>query len=1023
MHGGFLAMTYHMQTNFNFGPSPMNFGFNPGGWGQFNMGLSQLFGPPCFQMGFNQGFQSPAFGMFQHMGQSMNYGGYGNFAQQQMPQFPGYQFPPMQPQGPPNYYPNHQAQPHHQLQDFQSFNRYHGSPSGVHPNASPYGDRRATDYTDQILQQQQNQWLGQVRNSSPAEKKVLREINAQVEARAAEMRQRGETVSSGQKQLWTAQGIMDLSSQGKGGFNDGLVRDTGRYLDTMHASNQGHADAFTKWGHPLPSELRPYADQSIYNSHPRRDPYGGPPPRSALGTPNFSNLPSFGNAIPGSGNAIPGSGNAIPGSGNAIPGSGNAIPGSGNAIPGSGNAIPGSGNAIPGSGNAIPGSGNAIPGSGNAIPGSGNAIPGSGNAIPGSGNAVPGSGNAIPGSGNAVPGSGNAVPGSGNAVPGSGNAVPGSGNAVPGSGNAVPGSGNAVPGSGNAVPGSGNAVPGSGNAVPGSGNAVPGSGNAVPGSGNAVPGSGNAVPGSGNAVPGSGNAVPGSGNAVPGSGNAVPGSGNAVPGSGNAVPGSGNAVPNSGNAVPNSGNAVPNSGNAVPNSGNAVPNSGNAVPNSGNAVPNSGNAVPNSGNAVPNSGNAVPNSGNAVPNSGNAVPNSGNAVPNSGNAVPNSGNAVPNSGNATPNSGNATPNSGNATPNSGNSTPTTGNATPNTGNATPNTGNSTPTFGTANPTPTATPTPVAPQNPADMEIGGVKVGDMRGSNGLGAYDNVVKSQYGPDAFIVDRQGQDGNAAGRMDAKDLIRFKDPQSGEWKTKEVGSEMREIQFRTSAVQSTRDFEANRKSGKIQFEGNIANQKYNTEYWQQTTIDGKKMWRVKEGVNAADAINDVFSKDSNGGYRLDCAASANMVLMKAKLDTMGADDFNNQFKSTHVAGWATSSRPPEGGDATFDTNGGIDRMSGSRTEKGNVKDLRPGDFAYFDSGRASTYGNSASQGENSIYLGMENGKAVFWGNPIGEIRTDPNDPSCAYGKLSSLTGRPDANQLAREDQNRETSYAPPAA
>ena len=777
-----------------------------------------------------------------------------------------------------------------------------------------------------------------------------------------------------------------------------------------------------------------------------------------------------------------------PGSGNAVPGSGNAVPGSGNAVPGSGNAVPGSGNAVPGSGNAVPGSGNAVPGSGNAVPGSGNAVPGSGNAVPGSGNAVPGSGNAVPGSGNAVPGSGNAVPGSGNAVPGSGNAVPGSGNAVPGSGNAVPGSGNAVPGSGNAVPGSGNAVPGSGNAVPDSGNAVPGSGNAVPGSGNAVPGSGNAVPGSGNAQTGTENSgkfedpfkklneqylkITDMGDAgkrqealndflgglssehrniyqnsynnirVLGSSpsqNGSASSGNAVPGSGNAIPGSGNSNYNSYQPRETQGATSPSFGSqGTPRTESRTePTESRTEPTESRTEPSESRTEPTESRTEPTESRTEPTESRTEPTESRTEPTESRTEPSESRTEPTESRTEPTESRTEPSESRTEPTESRTEPSQ---STTEANPEPSETEAQPSEESnteSTESGPTENPA-AASETqqnPGAPQNPLDMEIDGKKIRDMEGSNGLQGYDNVIKAKYGEDAFMVDMKGQENNADGRMDAGDMIAYKNPETGEMTTKPVGNEMRDIQFRTSAVNAANTFndkmynKSTNPDGVLSFQGNMAKQKYNTEFWKQNKVDGKPTtWQVKDGVKTSDAINDIFDKDSKGKYSLDCAASINLILLKAKMDTMGEGDFNKKFEDMQISGWNNSQSndgdADQGYNQRFDNTGAIDTLSGDRTKPGSVENLQPGDMAYFNDMSNTNYENNARQGENSLYLGMKDGKAQFFGNPIGIESLDPNKPEVIYGKLSEMKGTPNTEYLGWEDRhNPETSYQPPAA
>jgi hypothetical protein len=342
------------------------------------------------------------------------------------------------------------------------------------------------------------------------------------------------------------------------------------------------------------------------------------------------------------------------------------------------------------------------------------------------------------------------------------------------------------------------------------------------------------------------------------------------------------------------------------------------------------------------------------------------------------------------------------------------------GNAAP--GNAAP--GNAAPAPTPTPTPPAPPGTpvapiTEDLIKDPTIANMTQSNGLGGFSPVVGSLYGKDAFVIDVTGQEGSADGRLDRNDLIKYKDA-NGNWQIRRVGDDIYEIQSRTATVQASKDMNARMKDGSVTFQGDMSRQQYNPRYWQQAVgPDGQPYWQVRPGVNPSDAINDVFrNTGERGKYQIDCAASTNLALMKAKLDTMGAEDFNREFNGFAIRGWETYSVDRATGQWNFDINGGIDNLTGSRDNlTGKPENLKPGDLVYFTNPNVRE-GSSANQGENAIFLGFDaSGQPLFFGNPIGIVAGTQNE----YGILSEMQGGIDPHGLRVADRTPEGSYAPP--
>jgi hypothetical protein len=277
---------------------------------------------------------------------------------------------------------------------------------------------------------------------------------------------------------------------------------------------------------------------------------------------------------------------------------------------------------------------------------------------------------------------------------------------------------------------------------------------------------------------------------------------------------------------------------------------------------------------------------------------------------------------------------------------------------------------------------------------------MTASNGLNQYDEIVKSKFGDEAFVIDSSE---SVQGELDANDVIKFVDKETGETKVRTVGAEdAADFKLRGNTVNAAHQFNDAMRSGRVSFEGDLSQQKYNEQYWEPQMIDGKQFWHVKPGVKPSDAINDMF----NGGeYSMDCAASANIVLLKAKMDTIGADKFDQQYNGLAINGWDTGTDPSGMGMLQFDGDGPLDGFSGDpHTLGGSSANLRPGDMAYFRNPDVRQ-GESANQGENAIYLGNDgNGEPIFFGNPIGMATGESNQ----YGSLSTYKSSMDANKIA---------------
>ena len=142
-----------------------------------------------------------------------------------------------------------------------------------------------------------------------------------------------------------------------------------------------------------------------------------------------------------------------------------------------------------------------------------------------------------------------------------------------------------------------------------------------------------------------------------------------------------------------------------------------------------------------------------------------------------------------------------------------------------------------------------------------------------------------------------------------------------------------------------------------------------------------VGNPVKAADALNDVFNNRQD--YAFDCATPMRLLNLKATLDTIGTEDFNQQAGRLQLSSWydqhdssgfdggfIAKTRTAQAGEISVN---GVSNLQGETalfdTAKGDS--LRPGNAYYFDLPGDKT---SASQGWNSIYLGRnDNGSYRF--------------------------------------------------
>lgn len=183
---------------------------------------------------------------------------------------------------------------------------------------------------------------------------------------------------------------------------------------------------------------------------------------------------------------------------------------------------------------------------------------------------------------------------------------------------------------------------------------------------------------------------------------------------------------------------------------------------------------------------------------------------------------------------------------------------------------------------------------------------------------------------------------------------------------------------------------------------------------------------IKPSTALNDIFQNRDN--YAFDCATPMRLLNLKATLDTIGAEDFDQQAGKLTLSSWydqhdnshfdggfVVDSRTARAGD--INVNGTLNLNGETALFDPNKGDrLQPGAAYYFD---LPGDNSSAVQGWNAIYTGRtDSGAYRFWSSNMGmvEVRFENNSwiPQGAFNGyyLGAVTTKPDTQHLQSWDR-----------
>jgi hypothetical protein len=154
----------------------------------------------------------------------------------------------------------------------------------------------------------------------------------------------------------------------------------------------------------------------------------------------------------------------------------------------------------------------------------------------------------------------------------------------------------------------------------------------------------------------------------------------------------------------------------------------------------------------------------------------------------------------------------------------------------------------------------------------------------------------------------------------------------------------------------------------------------WEQVNSGGLAYLQISRGARPSDAITETFTNPN--GFIFDCSTAIALVLLKAQLDSIGPQAFDNVHSRAPMvlAGWAdTSGSEFFMGHSGRTVREGEVTLNGQRSRQGELAPfnaamgdrLQPGGVYYFERpGDTTTY----NQGWNAIYLGGSGNLHQFW-------------------------------------------------